>query len=268
MKLNIEQATALLHQLGVQGAEIDNEAKDEVNIDELLGVVDNARSDVFKSKFADAIKADIVTETTGKNYNVLRSLIKKATGLTESDVAGLSPEEVIKKGIEKVKVSGSQSAEEVRKQMEEALSEWDAKYQKAQSDYEAEKNGLLDKFEQQEVDKLIFSELDKAPILAGDKAKIAKLIKGAISERGAIVRAGEKLEIRDKENREKPILNGNSVVQFGEVLQDELKSIGLWQTDTRNVKVQGQQPQPARHPEGSYVSNNGLADAMAQLAEL
>ncbi len=271
MKLTTQQATDLLRQLGVADAEIDDTSTEEIKLDDILGAIDTAREPIYKTKFFDKNKAEVETATSGKIHNTLRGIVKKLTGLTESDVKDLTIDQLIQKAVDKVKEGTNQSAEEIRTAMVNSIAEWEAKYNKLAEEKDKEILNIKDEVEQQEIDKLILKSLNKAPLPAGtDKVKLAGVLKNLVRSKADIVRKDDSLGLFKPGNKEAPYLVGNNIPTFDDVAKEELTTLGLWQTDTRNVPRQdqggngGQQQQQ----KGVYSNDGGFGNVMDQIAAL
>lgn len=264
LKLTKTEVQSLLSKLGVQAAEIvdakeDNEAA--ADIDKIIGDVDTARSTVYKAKYGDDLVKEHVSKAVGKLTGTLKTLIKREAGLKDADVENLEMEDIVKKAMETVKTSGSASAEEVRTEMKKAIGEWEEKFKKAVDDGKAKETELLTKFEDQEIDKIVFEKLSKAPVTKGDKVKIAMMVKQAIAGKHALVRKDKDLELRTMENKELPVLNGNTIKTFDDAMKEELESIGLWETDTRNERAEGGAGGGKDRQQQSFQSNRSQSQA-------
>lgn len=277
LKLKKAEIIALLSKLGVQAVEVVDERADgeaAPNIDEIVGQVDTARADVFKAKYGEEIGKEAVTKAVGKLAGSLTTKIKRESGLKEADIEGLELEDIITKALETVKTSGSSTVEQVREQMKALGTEWEAKYNKAIEDATNEKNSLLDKFEQVEIDKIIVAEVNKLPISKGDKVKIAKLLKNEIIEEHALVRNGEKIDLRNKDNKDLPVLKGNAILTLNEALKEKAETLGLLATDMRDQTPPGQDGKGGQQS-NLFFSNgspmqaqNDFAAIEKQMAEL
>ncbi|ADX66965.1 hypothetical protein QP519_10435 [Weeksella virosa] len=248
MKLTIDQIQSLFNGLGIaQAVEIvsnTEEANKEFNADNILKSFVDSREAVYMAKFNEEVLPEKLKAVAGEFGGKLNGYIRKASNnqIPLVDLEKLTDADKISKLVEVLDVNKSKDTEEIREQLAQAIEAHNLEIEKIKTEYESkikEADNRLTDYKVSEY--LITKVLPEIPLIDGDNKIRASLLKNALVEKYhlAINEKGE-VELRDKENIEKPILDPdkNTFIQPKQFATEFFGGLGIIKQDNRGSETE------------------------------
>lgn len=275
-KLTQKEAIQLLAAAGVPAVEIVEDGS-EFNLDSHLSAIDAERSKIIRPQIEDDITEKTKSAMMGKAAGTLRSIIARTFQIDKKELEGLNDEDMVKKAVEKHDVKFSKDTEQLRTEMTEQLANFTAKESAMKNEKEVLDAQWKDKYFDREIRDAILKDLDKAPLPKSvNKIEISDLLKKMAKDQANLVlneKTGE-IEPRTKENIEMPMYNEakTSTIKLSDLIQGNLKRLGLWETDMRNQRpedaLKNVQQTDYRQPNNQAAVKDFNSEMVARLEAL
>lgn len=248
MKLTIEQIQAIFRGLGIaQAVEVVSnaeEANKEFNADNLLKSFADSREAVYMAKFNEEVLPEKLKAVAGEFGGKLNGYIRKASNnqIPLVELEKLSDAEKINKLVEILDGNKSKDTEEIRTQLTQAIESHNTEIEKIKSEYDSKLKDADQRLTDYKVSEYLMTKvLPEIPLVDGDNKIRASLLKSALTEKYHLaINEKDEVELRDKENTEKPILDPekNTFIQPKQFASEFFGGLGIIKQDNRSSETE------------------------------
>lgn len=242
-KITAAALSTFLKSVGLDVELVANESEATFNQDEALQLIDANRKSVLEPQIINAQKDGLHSQITASTNRAYYKALSELTGVPKEVISGKSADEATKAAFEHYKASSATGDKDVQAKIAEILENAQREKSELVKTHEQKYAELTQKYTDKQIIEAIAEAHKNAKGLppTANVTAMAKLFYDAKKAEGNVhfkVNDDGTVEIRDAKNNELPVFNETktSTLKLGDLLKPHYESLGLWSTDTRDVK--------------------------------